>query len=242
MAGLQNNTYKEIIMKKNTILNIVLMLTMLLGTIANAATVPSTAVTINNRAWAELGSTLNISAAEMFFRCGLGDRACNGYTPGGVDLTGWTWANINEVNALIFDILGVEPGDNVRVDTTDWAFGRTDADEGLVFSIGFAAPTAKQFFGGSGRLAGWLITENCAPNQSSVACLRPEDTGLGYIFRASGHINTIDEGPRQPNFYNSGYFLYKDVTAVPVPAAVFLFAPALLGFMSLRRKAKIALA
>lgn len=31
---------------------------------------------------------------------------------------------------------------------------------------------------------------------------------------------------------------YNNVSAVPVPAAVFLFAPALLGFMGLRRKAK----
>jgi hypothetical protein len=37
------------------------------------------------------------------------------------------------------------------------------------------------------------------------------------------------------------YFLYKP-SPVPLPAAAFLFAPALLGFMGLRRKAKNSVA
>ena len=141
----------------------------------------------------------------MFFRCGLGDRACSGYTSAGVNLIGWTWANINEVDALIFDILGVAPGSNVRVDTTDWAFGRTDSDNGLSFSLGFAAPTAKQLFGGAGSLDGWIITKNFTPTTPGTGCLRPEDTGLGYIFSAQGRIHAIDEGAGRPNFYDSGY-------------------------------------
>ena len=48
-------------------------------------------------------------------------------------------------------------------------------------------------------------------------------------------VNTsADENNTAQQFYLSG------VTAVPVPAALFLFAPALLGFMGLRRKAKLA--
>jgi len=37
-------------------------------------------------------------------------------------------------------------------------------------------------------------------------------------------------------------FLYRDVIATPIPAAAFMFAPALLGFMGLRRKAKNSVA
>jgi len=40
----------------------------------------------------------------------------------------------------------------------------------------------------------------------------------------------------------SGTIAYDDIAAVPVPAAAFLFAPALLGFLGLRRKSKTLVA
>ncbi len=40
----------------------------------------------------------------------------------------------------------------------------------------------------------------------------------------------------------SGTITFNEVSAVPIPAAAFMFAPALLGFMGLRRKAKNSVA
>lgn len=39
--------------------------------------------------------------------------------------------------------------------------------------------------------------------------------------------------------WDVSFFAYSDLSAVPVPAAIWLFGPALLGFMRFRRKAKL---
>jgi len=47
-------------------------------------------------------------------------------------------------------------------------------------------------------------------------------------------------GGDQVNAFVVEYGEFKDISAVPVPAAAFLFAPALIGFAAVRRKAKKA--
>jgi hypothetical protein len=59
-------------------------------------------------------------------------------------------------------------------------------------------------------------------------------------------IVTVDFGSGVGIFSGSQFsevtLSYNNVSAVPIPAAAFLFAPALLGFMGLRRKAKSSVA
>jgi hypothetical protein len=63
-----------------------------------------------------------------------------------------------------------------------------------------------------------------------------------YIFSQvwTGSLFGIGAVDYNDEFKISGIGVSYDVAAVPVPAAAFLFAPALLGFMGLRRKTKVA--
>jgi len=84
----------------------------------------------------------------------------------------------------------------------------------------------------SGVAIGQLITD---VNQLPTAL----DLKQTILF---GHI-VITEVAADPDYAakDFGSYLvrnYKQISAVPVPAAAFMFAPALLGFMGLRRKAK----
>ena len=66
-------------------------------------------------------------------------------------------------------------------------------------------------------------------------------TGTLYIFILTGLDATFDFSTLYFRFIGTDGLTEKAIytpSAVPVPAAVFLFAPALLGFMGLRRKAK----
>jgi len=62
-------------------------------------------------------------------------------------------------------------------------------------------------------------------------------TGTEFTF-ANKVTSFGDVFDKKDNFYLSS----ANVSAVPIPAAAFLFAPALLGFMGLRRKAKNSVA
>ena len=74
---------------------------------------------------------------------------------------------------------------------------------------------------------------------SSLLTLPPaetllEHTLLSYVSLSHG----FDDGS---GFQETGFASYAQApSAVPIPAAAFMFAPALLGFLGLRRKAKLA--
>ena len=61
-----------------------------------------------------------------------------------------------------------------------------------------------------------------------------------YVFNQvwTGSLFGIGAVDYNDEFKISGINVSYDVAAVPIPAAAFLFGPALLGFMGLRRKAK----
>jgi hypothetical protein len=72
------------------------------------------------------------------------------------------------------------------------------------------------------------------------------DYGLiRHIVDSNGHKDLIDlvVGGASKNGILTGSFLVRDsIRAVPIPAAFFIFAPALLGFMGLRHKVKKSIA
>jgi hypothetical protein len=86
-----------------------------------------------------------------------------------------------------------------------------------------------------------------APNEPNQADGLPEDF-LHYYSRVGGPSNTWNDGTNDGNLHGGDkitsfvveYGEFKDISAVPVPAAAFLFTPALVGFIALRRKQKTA--
>jgi hypothetical protein len=64
----------------------------------------------------------------------------------------------------------------------------------------------------------------------------------GYILfaNAAGISDDVFSGLNFTGYESIGSFTLTNVSEVPVPAAVFLFGPALMGFLGLRRKAKTA--
>lgn len=145
-----------------------------------------------------------------------------------------------------------------KVNSTDWAVGQDySAHEGLVIdtNLGFnlSSPIVSNApfpmllslsnQGGGGSLAEFVSLSL----SSSGTSLEPDGEGVGcynLLFqRCLARINSV-------NFDFSGVRLDYTVaggssssstplpSAVPIPAAAFMFAPALLGFMGLRRRAK----
>lgn len=74
-----------------------------------------------------------------------------------------------------------------------------------------------------------------SPNWTGINAFRIY-TGTDYI--ADTSLALIGEG----QYWALDNLVINEISAVPLPAAVFLFAPALLGFMGLRHKAKVTVA
>lgn len=216
----------EIFMGRILIVLSAITLPLLFSNPTYASTV-NTAVTINGQSWAQVTDTLNVGALEMEALCGTVGSGCNGTTTGGVDITGWTWASDTQVRGLINELVPPSPLGTTGRDTNNWFsyFNSTDVDEGIPFTIGYPSEIM------SGK-SGFLIAQNCT---EAMNCY-PYFSGLGFLSSAEGVYF-----PENPNFgpnhiYDAGYFLYSDVSAVPIPAAAFMFGPALLGFLGFRRK------
>jgi hypothetical protein len=82
---------------------------------------------------------------------------------------------------------------------------------------------------------------------SNTILLSSDHSSSLFDFNIAGLIGTYKLGNNHytVNENDSGYnytITFGEVSEVPVPAAAFLFAPALLGFMGLRRKAKNSVA
>ena len=73
----------------------------------------------------------------------------------------------------------------------------------------------------------WLLTQSSFVASSAL-------TSLSFLFETNSGTGTW--------FIDDVSVGLSDVSQVPVPAALFMFAPALLGFMGLRRKAKNSVA
>ena len=60
------------------------------------------------------------------------------------------------------------------------------------------------------------------------------DTGEDFSMTHYGFVGKSDSGA----LHYGSYLIRDSISAVPIPAAAFMFAPALLGFLGLRRRAK----
>jgi len=143
--------------------------------------------------------------------------------------TEWRYATVSEFSAMantnlspIARVVSISVGNYVSSYAETYAgqtyYGTTSANTttGLLLSTF-----------GSGVAIGQLITSGNLPTLTGCCGL------FGRI--VIRNVENPNADYHSPSF---GSYLVRDVSAVPIPAAVFLFAPALLGFMSLRRKAK----
>jgi len=85
-----------------------------------------------------------------------------------------------------------------------------------------SAPLSTVGFYADNVLVGSIFTAIQGENASTLSFIQSLAFGVTYTLKAIAE---------------SGSLITATVSAVPVPAALFLFAPALLGFLSLRRKA-----
>ena len=139
--------------------------------------------------------------------------------------TGWTEFNFDGTGSLWSDTFDFTITQASTLTVTD-AFQAGDIFEVFsgVTSLGFTSnPT------GSG--------DQIFDDYDAAAASPVWSTGVWTFLAGSYTISgLVSESP----FGSGGAALRldTDVSAVPIPAAAFLFAPALLGFMGLRRKAK----
>jgi hypothetical protein len=117
-------------------------------------------------------------------------------------------------------------------------FGAQDVTlERVTFSyIGNNDDFSFSFFTDDNTNPGTFYRDIRLPNNGSIQTYIFSGTYLGSLFGigAAGISDWNDE------FKIRNIGVSYDVAAVPVPAAAFLFAPALLGFICLRRKTKVA--
>ncbi len=195
----------------------------------NAATL-STALSLNGLQWAQLSDTAYLYVPDVYDACGNSGGTCNGLVDG-KDLTGWRWANQSEVNTLINDVFGLNPPG--AIDTSIWFdyFTYLGKEGPYIYTIGLAAD-----FITYSEPDGVIISGN----PSSTFVEMNTDNGLGMIGNFDQFQLTYDLWGFDPPPYPNGFFMvkgdYTPPSAVPLPASLFLFAPALLGLIGFRQK------
>lgn len=154
---------------------------------------------------------------------------------------------INNVNVLGYGLYNVTLNDNFS---------------GKLYSEGFASAATDSLFNlytGTGLFQGSTSDFNNVANlgcRLSNNCLLhtafDQLTDINYHFKAFANWN--EENDHHDKAYTNTLWagVYANVSflewapvgvsEVPIPAAAFMFAPALLGFMGLRRRAKVTVA
>ena len=212
---------------------------------APAQAVPVNFVTVNGVQWAQVADFTNLSWNDVSAGtsgtdptagpCDETTGACSG-TFNGFDLTGWTWASIDDVGALFNYVTSayndgvddaVHPGGvSVAVGAgidTQWATAFFDV-------LGFAPTLSDTSF----RFV-TAVTRNHQP------------PGLGTSVRA-GQLVDITAGAALADLATTDFFTLEDarnanegplffrVAAVPTPPTLLLFAGSLAGLALVRRR------
>ncbi|NQX88664.1 MAG: hypothetical protein HRT77_08360 [Halioglobus sp.] len=77
--------------------------------ILTATTSASAAIiTVNDQGWSQPDLFLDYSYNQFADVCDLNTGACSGQLSGGEDLTGYTWASVEDINALFNSLLGTD--------------------------------------------------------------------------------------------------------------------------------------
>jgi len=180
--------------------------------------------------WLQLSDTNNVSFNEVDGLCPAG--LCVGTLSNGTNIAGYTFASNQDVQDLFGAYAGVSApaAPSPFSDPVGFATYSTTYLLGSGWNTDFNAG-----FGTLSAIAGFSINSAENLNLLNNLALAPLVLAVGGTpsFFKSTNIATILAG----SSVNAGAYLYK-VSAVPVPAALLMFAPALLGFLGLRRKAR----
>jgi hypothetical protein len=210
----------------------------------SANSISATAITLNGQSWKTIHGSYD-SIQSTYAACGINGDPC--------DSSGWRWANQSEVNLLINDFFQADiPLSTTTYLETESFFNYFDTD----------------FIESAGKYI-WTLSSDMISENNGVATYGEKDfitiiaTGRwspdGYVTTAvGGSVNNDYKNEFYPWYWLSGFQLYPfslimvkgeydsslgityPISPVPLPASLFLFAPALLVFLGLRRKANLS--
>lgn len=192
-------------------------------------------VTADGKEWMQLTDSTNISHDTMASNCSTATGAC---TSGSFE--GWTWANNDDVASLFDWYIGTESG--VTTPAPFPAGPYLSSKPGSAFAPDFLSDFAKT----NEQTRFWESANGMTRDTHIVRVPFIGLTSTAFIASIvdwSGS-SVADTARIQAGWITSrsssklGQWVYRDVSAVPLPAAVFMFAPALLGFLGFRRKVR----
>tara|TARA_R110000851_G_C13101304_1_gene568447 strand:- start:14601 stop:15275 length:675 start_codon:yes stop_codon:yes gene_type:complete len=197
---------------------------------------------IDGREWMQLTDTTNMSYLELSELCDVASGGCSG------QFEGWKWATSNDV-AYMFDSYMnssvIAEGFHVPSDLyrerrlgdsgffDDFVPSRTQ-DQGYRTTFSASGLTRDKLFGDDGIiLAGFVQYEyiDYPENNSYFAAL--VFPGYSDTFKSNTLGSWLFKGSDYPTHE---FYEITNPHVVPLPAAAYLFAPALLGFLGFRRK------
>lgn len=203
-----------------------------------------TALSLHGLQWAQIADTRDFYIPDVYEVCGNTGAACSG-TVNGQDLTGWRWASQNEVNTLISDFFAIDytAPENLALNTASWFdyFTQTGHEAGSIFTIGLSSDVVTF---GNGELSFSSLPSSTAISYDILSFTPGDGQIFDFLpFSWTDEYAAFFDIP----LYDYGYYLVKGEytpplppSEVPLPASLFLFAPAVLGFMGLRRKKKLS--
>lgn len=201
-----------------------------------AAPIPA-AIQINGLTWAQTGYGQTGSFLGMYESCGLAGDICTG------SLDGWRWANESQVNGLLSYFFGTSSPNHETYDLSVFFsyFNHTGSLEWAGIDYFAAYHSGVLTYGELGLELTHDYPQALFISQNYWSSLG----NVGYITPYYPDPATLN-GSGSTEF-NSGFFLVRDdgytygirpPAAVPLPAAFWMFAPAMAGFITWRRKNK----
>ena len=171
--------------------------------------------------WNDFDAILNVTTGT----CAVPNCLLGGTT----DLTGYMWADNADVNTLLTHYVGATGfGSGTASHTEVFTAGSFDALF-VHFTPTFADPS-----GSEKRLYGFSRESHLFAQRNYFGV----EQGLVHN---GGDLAVRLSVPGTFSSHRMGGFVYRDVSAVPVPAAVWLFGTALIGMIGFsKRKSKVA--
>jgi len=196
----------------------------------------------DGKEWMQVSSLIGLSYDVMASNCDVTTGACtSGINNDGDSLDGWVWANSTDMASLFEDYMQ-EAGVTLPND----AYGSPSLYNKSEPSSEWAPKALSEFeatYNSNPLYTVYGITRDITVIDDSPGYTLAYITFVDSIYGMDSAA--IHEYIGSPSLWFSpsvGHWVYRDISAVPIPAAAFMFAPALLGFMGLRRRAKSAVA